>query len=184
MTSSVEVRRSARRRRTVSAYRDGDTVVVLIPARFSRAEEQRWVAEMVSTLERREERRRPSDEALAARAAELSAAYLGGLAKPASVTWVPAMATRWGSCTPSDRTIRLSRTLETMPRWVVDYVLLHELAHLLQPGHGPEFWALVRAYPKTERALGYLAGYADAAQHDIPVDAPDVEDDGDLDATA
>ena len=43
----VEVRRSARRRRMVSAYREGDTVVVLLPARMSKGEEEHWVAEML-----------------------------------------------------------------------------------------------------------------------------------------
>ena len=41
----VEVRRSKRRRRTVSAYRDGDRIVVLIPASFSKADEAEWVGD-------------------------------------------------------------------------------------------------------------------------------------------
>jgi predicted metal-dependent hydrolase len=71
-------------------------------------------------------------------------------------------ASRWGSCTPADGTIRLSSRLQGMPPWVVDYVLLHELAHLLEPGHGARFWTLLRAYPRTERARGYLEGFAAA----------------------
>jgi predicted metal-dependent hydrolase len=51
-----------------------------------------------------------------------------------------------------------------MPGYVVDYVLLHELAHLLVPDHGPDFWALLEAYPRTERARGYLEGVASAAR--------------------
>ena len=39
-----------------------------------------------------------------------------------------------------------------MPSWVVDYVLVHELAHLLASGHGPQFQALVARYPHAERA--------------------------------
>ena len=46
----VEVRRSRRRRRTVSAYRDGDRIVVLIPASLSRKEEKDWVRTMVARL--------------------------------------------------------------------------------------------------------------------------------------
>ena len=80
-TPEVEVRRSKRRRRTVSAYRDGDKVVVLIPATMSRKQEAEWVTTMVARLERSEKRKRPSDEQLARRARELSDAYLGGLAK-------------------------------------------------------------------------------------------------------
>jgi predicted metal-dependent hydrolase len=167
----VEVRRSARRRRTVSAYRDGDRTVVLIPARMSRAEERRWVEAMVARLERQESRLRPSDEALLARAELLSARYLDGLAEPASVRWVPNQRHRWGSCTPSDRTIRLSTRLRGMPEYVVDYVLLHELAHLLVPGHGADFWNLLRRYPKTDRARGYLDGVAATVHLDLSDEA-------------
>src|SRR5437763_16608364 len=98
----VEVRRSKRRRQTVSAYRDGDKIVVLLPARMSRAEEKRWVADMLSRLQRSETRRRSpardSDEALSARCHELSGKYLDGKALPRSIRWVPPMRTRWASC--------------------------------------------------------------------------------------
>jgi predicted metal-dependent hydrolase len=166
-TPAVEVRRSARRRRTVSAYRDGDVTVVLIPARFSKAEERRWVAEMIARLQAREARRqrgpRRSDEALLTRARQLSTTVLEGAARPTSVRWVTNMASRWGSCTPSDGTIRVSERLRDMPGWVLDYVLVHELAHLLVPGHGADFWELVGRYPRSERARGYLEGVAAAA---------------------
>jgi predicted metal-dependent hydrolase len=167
---AVEVRRSARRRRTVSAYRDGDLTVVLIPARFSKAEERRWVAEMIARLQARDARRqrgpRRSDEALLARARQLSVGVLEGAARPTSVRWVTNMASRWGSCTPSDGTIRVSARLRDMPSWVLDYVLVHELAHLLVPGHGTDFWELVGRYPRSERARGYLEGVAAAAHLD------------------
>lgn len=163
MPPNVEVRRSARRRRTVSAYRDGDKTVVLLPSRLSKAEEEQWVATILERLAERERRRRPSDTALLARAQELSRRYLDGRAMPVSVRWVGNQRTRWGSCTPDDGTIRLSDRLRGMPAWVVDYVLVHELAHLLVPGHGPQFWELVANYPKAERARGYLEGFAAAA---------------------
>jgi hypothetical protein len=158
----VEVVRSARRRRTVSARRDGDRVVIQVPARLSRAEEERWVALMLQRLERREQRK-PSDAELMQRALELSRRHLAGRARPVSVRWVDNMAARWGSCTPADGTIRLSRRLEGMPRFVVDYVLVHELAHLLVTGHNAAFWRLVAGYPMTERARGYLEGVAATA---------------------
>jgi len=161
----VDVRRSARRTRTVSAYRDGDTVVVMIPARFTARQEQDWVAKMVARVTSapaRNGRTPRGDDALMRRASELSARYLAGRACPASVRWVPPMRTRWASCTPSQGTIRMSRRLQDLPEWVQDYVLVHELAHLLEAGHGPRFWALVGAYPKTERARGYLEGVSAA----------------------
>ncbi|MFJ4187616.1 M48 family metallopeptidase [Kitasatospora sp. NPDC089509] len=162
--SRVEVRRSARRSRTVSAYREGDRTVVLIPARLSHAEEQRWVAQMLEKLAAQERRRVLGDDALMARARDLSAAYLDGRAQPVQVRWVTNQNSRWGSCTPSEGTIRLSHRLQGMPEYVLDYVLLHELAHLLVPDHGPAFWALLAAYPRTERARGYLEGVVSAAR--------------------
>jgi len=165
--SQVEVRRSPRRRRTVSAYRDGDTVVVLLPARMTKADEQHWVAEMLRRLERSETRRRSagraSDAELLARAHQLSARYLDGRCQPSSVRWVPPMRTRWGSATPAEGSIRISERLRDTPAWVIDYVLVHELAHLVEPGHTPAFWELVGRYPRTERAIGFLHGLSAAA---------------------
>ncbi|MDT0443213.1 MULTISPECIES: M48 family metallopeptidase [unclassified Streptomyces] len=154
----VEVRRSARRRRTVSAYREGDRTIVLIPARMTADEERRWVSVMLDKLAAQEERRLIGDDALAHRAAELSERYLQGRARPDSVRWVTNQNARWGSCTPALGSIRLSHRLQGMPEYVIDYVLLHELAHLLVPGHGPRFWALLDGYPRTERARGFLEG--------------------------
>lgn len=160
---AVDVRRSARRRRTVSAYRDGERTVVLIPARMTRAEEREWVGVMLERLARQDARLRPTDAELLARARELSRRWLSGRARPRSVRWVTNQGGRWGSCTPDDGSIRLSTRLQGMPPWVVDYVLVHELAHLLVPGHGPVFWAEVERFPRTERARGYLEGVSATA---------------------
>lgn len=174
---AVEVRRSPRRRRTVSAYRDGDRTVVLIPARFSKAEERQWVAEMLDRLAARDLRKvrgpRRSDAALLSRAKQLSAMVLGGHPRPTSVRWVSNMTMRWGSCTPADGSVRVSTRLREMPTWVLDYVLVHELAHLLVPGHGADFWQLVNRYPRAERARGFLEGVAAAAHLQLADDLPD-----------
>jgi predicted metal-dependent hydrolase len=173
-TEDVEVRRSPRRRRTVSARRENGRVVVLIPASMSRAEERVWVARMLDKLKSGERRRRPSDTDLLARATDLSQRYLGGHARPRSIRWVTNQRSRWGSCTPADASIRLSDRLQDMPGYVIDYVILHELAHLLVAGHNRDFWTLLRSYPKLERARGFLDGVALAKGFDI-------SDDGDVD---
>jgi predicted metal-dependent hydrolase len=179
-TSAVEVRRSARRRRTVSAYRDGDRTVVLIPARMSAAEEQRWVAVMLEKLAAQESRRMPGDDELAARAERLSEQYLNGRAAPDTVRWVTNQNSRWGSCTPSEGSIRLSHRLQGMPEYVIDYVLLHELAHLLVPGHGRAFWKLLESYPRTERARGFLEGVVAADRLPYPSSSRDERDGRDI----
>ncbi|WP_082552872.1 MULTISPECIES: M48 family metallopeptidase [unclassified Phycicoccus] len=184
-STDIEVRRSRRRRRTVSAYRENGRTIVLIPARFTRAEEQQWVATMVDKLDKGDQRRRPSDSQLQKRAADLSQRYLGGLAKPSSIRWVTNQNSRWGSCTPADGTIRISARVKGMPAYVLDYVILHELAHLLAPGHGPDFWRLLKAYPRTERARGYLEGVAATAGLDLSEDDEVVDGvDGDAEQAA
>ena len=164
----VEVRRSKRRRRTVSAYRDGDRIVVLLPASLSRREEAEWVEAMVARVQRSESRAPQTDADLMTRALALNDRYLGGLAPPSSVRWVVNQKQRWGSCTPGDRTIRLSARLQGMPGWVIDYVIVHELAHLIEPGHDASFWGWVDRYPQSERAKGYLLGWSAAAQVEPP----------------
>lgn len=182
----VVIIRSARRRRQVQAAWVDGRIVVRVPARLSAAETDRHVRDLVGRLVRR---RRPApargDADLEARARRLSQQLFDGVAQPASVRWVSNQNRRWGSCTPSTGQIRLSTRLQPFPDWVVDHVLVHELAHLLEPGHGPAFQALAARYPRAERAEGYLEGVAAAtgqgwALDDAPEGAPPVpSDDGD-----
>ena len=158
----IEIRRSKRRRRTVSAYRDGETVVILMPASTPRSQEQEIVDDMVQRLDRTDPRQKPSDEALLERAQFLASKYLQTTLDPFSIRWVTNQQSRWGSCTPADRSIRISHRLQPMPQFVVDYVVLHELAHLLVPDHSADFKVLMDCYPQAVRAQGYLEGWAAA----------------------
>ena len=153
--------------------------MVLVPARMSTADEQHWVRQMVERVTAREQAAagsgaRTSDAALMARARELADRYLQSGGYPASIRWVGTMRTRWASCTPADGAIRVSDRLREVPSWVLDYVLVHELAHLQVPGHNADFWALVNRFPRTERARGYLDGVSAAAA--LPI-APDLAGD-------
>jgi predicted metal-dependent hydrolase len=147
----VEVFRSAKRRKTVSARQVGDVLQIRIPARMSKAEEARWVGEMVRRFERRAA---SSAVDLEERAALLADRH--DLPTPASIRWVDNQSSRWGSCTPSERSIRISSRISSFPLWVVDFVVVHELAHLVEFGHGPRFKALVARYALAERATGFL----------------------------
>jgi predicted metal-dependent hydrolase len=147
----VEVVRSAKRRKTISARQVGDVLRVSIPASMTRAEEDRWVGEMVRRMERKA---RAGAVDLTERAAVLAARHR--LPVPDSIRWVDNQQSRWGSCTPFDRTVRISTRVAGFPAWVVDYVIVHELAHLVEAGHGRRFWALVNRYPRAERAKGFL----------------------------
>jgi len=147
----VEVVRSRRRRKTIQARRVGNVLRVSIPASLSPAEEQRWVNEM---LRRAERRQRPNSPDLRARATRLADRF--GLKRPVEIRWVDNQESRWGSCTPAEGTIRISSKLAGEPGWVLDYVIVHELAHLHVGGHGRTFWSLVNRYPLAERARGFL----------------------------
>jgi predicted metal-dependent hydrolase len=149
----AEVIRSKRRRRTVQAEQVGDTVRISIPALMTKAEEEHWVGVMVRRFERRVA---AAQQDLTGRAEALAARY--DLPRPASIAWVGNQQRRWGSCTPVDGSIRISDRLARFPTWVLDYVIVHELAHLAEPGHGKAFHALVDRYPKAERARGFLMG--------------------------
>jgi predicted metal-dependent hydrolase len=155
----VEVRRSERRSRTVTAYRDGERTVVLIPDHFDAQAEREWVERMQARLRDKDRRRFPREDELLARAEDLSQRYLDGRARPTSVAWSERQLHRWGSCSPDDGSIRLSVRLRGRPPWVIDYVILHELAHLLEDRHSQRFWDLLDRYPRTERARGYLEGF-------------------------
>src|SRR5215207_3367251 len=151
MTFGVEVVRSTRRTRTVSAQLIGSVLRVSVPAWMSATEERKWVDEMTLRYQRRHD---ASLVDLDQRAALLARRH--GLPGPSSIRWVTTMRSRWGSCTPSTGVIRISDRLAGFPSWVRDYVIVHELAHLAHTGHTPAFWRLVDRYPLAERARGYL----------------------------
>lgn len=166
----VEIRRSRRRTKSVSAHRAEGRVVLQVPALLDRAEELRWARELVGKLHRRERRERGpmSDAALHARARELLRDHIWPHARerrePTSVVWVSNQQRRWGSCTVGTGAIRLSDRLRAFPGWVVDGVLVHELAHLYHADHSAAFWDLAGHYPRFERARGFLEGFSAATR--------------------
>lgn len=161
-----ELRVSARRKRTAHASYEGDRIVVTVPAAVPPNERDDLAARLATRLaSRTAARRRATDAELAARAAQLSQRYFDGEAVPESICWVDNQRQRWGSCTPGARTIRINSALRDVPPWVLDSVIVHELAHLLAPNHGPRFKALVARYPKTSEASQWLAGYSWGRDH-------------------
>jgi predicted metal-dependent hydrolase len=147
----VQVIRSPKRRKTAQARLVDGRLEVRIPARSSKAEEQR----LVELFERRYRRSISAERIDVAKRAEVLAARYR-LPRPNEVRWVSNQSSRWGSCTPSTGVIRLSDRMAGFPTWVIDAVLVHELAHLTVSDHGPDFRELVARYPLLERAEGYL----------------------------
>lgn len=159
-----EVRDSARRTRTMTAFREGGKLVVVVPEHMTQRQRRSMVPGLVERFLAKEAKARPprADAELTARALELYRAYIAphaaGPEPELGVRWVTNMAQRWGSCTISTGEIRLSDRLQTMPNWVVDYVLLHEVAHLEEREHSARFWDLVNAHAESPRARGFLEG--------------------------
>ncbi len=153
----VEVVRSPRRRKTITAERRGGGVVVRLPAGMTAAEERTWVDRMVTRITERERLSRLNARRDLERAAErLNDRYFSGHLRWRSIRYVANHRDRFASCTPEDATIRISDRIAEMPSWVRDYVVMHELAHLVVPSHAPAFWRLVARYPLSERARGFL----------------------------
>jgi predicted metal-dependent hydrolase len=155
----IRITRSRNRRKTITArlVEDGTVLEVLAPVQATDAELAPIIENLRGRLLRREEKRETADDrALARRAAELNREYFEGKLSWAEIRYVTNQQHRYGSCTPSTGVIRISHRVATLPSWVLDYVLVHELAHLREANHGPRFWKLVNRFPKTERARGYL----------------------------
>ena len=152
----IEIIRSKKRRKTVSAELKQGTLVVRAPARMTEAELVPIIEKLKKRLAKRRRTAPATNEALEKRAQALNYQYFNGRLRWQSIRYVSNQNKRFGSCTPSQGTIRLSDRLVSMPQWVHDYVLMHELAHLEEANHGPRFWKLVNNYPLTERARGYL----------------------------
>ena len=158
-TLDLETRviRSTKRRKTVSARIDGNTLVLQVPARMSEAEVRLWAERMRERLLKRGARKDLNDSRdLDKRAQKLNRLYFDGSLQYESIVYVTNQTTKYGSCSPGSRRIRISHQLAQMPAFVLDYVIVHELAHLLEANHGRRFWRLVHRYPMTERAIGYL----------------------------
>ncbi|MBT3265934.1 M48 family metallopeptidase [Candidatus Poribacteria bacterium] len=153
----VRVTRSARRKKTVAARWDGDVVEILAPAHMPERELQDVIDKLTSRLTKKRARKAGlSDDDLARRAQRLNREYFEGRLRFESIRFVTNQNQRFGSCTPAHGTIRLSERLRRYPEWVLDYVVVHELAHLIHPNHAPDFWEVVNRYPLTERARGFL----------------------------
>lgn len=149
--------RSTRRRRSASAHAREGRIVVQLPAGLPAAEEERLIAGLVTKVTDRARAAEVDDDALLARACALADRYVDGV-RPTSVTWSARMQKRYGSCSYRAGTIRISNRLAGAPDYVLDSVLVHELAHLLVPDHGPAFRQLMARYPHEDRARAFLQG--------------------------
>lgn len=161
----VELIRSRRRTLGLEVTREG-RVIVRAPLRASAASIERFVQEHVEWIQKAQARQRARlaahpepDEAgqavLMRRAREElppKVAYYAqrmGL-QPTGMT-ITSARTRFGSCSPKNR-LCFSWRLMDYPEAAIDYVVVHELAHIAHKNHGPQFWALLERYMPDYRA--------------------------------
>ena len=151
--------RKERRRRSISAFRQGGVIEIHIPAKMSKRQELEMIPEMIAMVLRREGRSRKTDLQLLEIGMELLAKYLPDFdVAPASINWRN-MSERWGSCTTVDRTIRISDRLIGAPNYVLNYIIFHELIHLRIPGHDQDFYNYLSRYTDAVKAEAFLEGF-------------------------
>jgi predicted metal-dependent hydrolase len=153
----VKVIRSPDRKKTIQAKMVGETLVIYLPTGLHREEEGKLIERMKQKIEKKMQKTQANnDDYLKRRFDEFNKMYFGGKLNVNSIEYVSNQ--RWvrGSCTPSKGTIRISHKLLEMPKWVLDYVIMHEMSHLLHPNHSKAFWNKVGEYKFTERARGFL----------------------------
>jgi len=153
---NVEIIRSKRRKNTIQAKFVGEKLYIYLPSRMTESEEKKWIDKMIKWSKRHKKRKELNGNTeLLKRAQQLNKMYFDG-SLDFSIKFVTNQNTRFGSCTSATRSIRISDRLAKMPRWVQDYVIIHELAHILHPNHTKRFWEKVNQYKYAERAKGYL----------------------------
>jgi len=160
----VDVRTSTRRRKTATAFWERDRVVVVLPSRMPLAERGPMVDVLVRRVLAQRPNRHTTDTELFDRAAVLSRRYLHGTL-PRSIRWVTNQQRRWGSCSAHSGEIRVSERLRVVPLWVLDAVLVHELAHLEETSHSPHFHQLAGRYPRMAEADAFLEGFGLGLEH-------------------
>ena len=151
----IRIIRSKKRRKTVQARERGGALEVLAPAHMSDRELEPIIRDLKERLNRRKIQSSLDNQALEDRANRLNRQYFGNHLRWESIRWVTNQNRRHGSCNTDRGTIRISHRIAEMPRFVQDYVIVHELAHLIEPNHSQRFWDLVYQYPRAERARGY-----------------------------
>jgi hypothetical protein len=155
----VEIRASPRRKKTGTAHWSGSRIVVQIPARLRGRERTIFVDNLVERLLTQRPQNAAGDASLEDRARVLAELYNNGIL-PSSVRWVTNQQARWASCSPASREIRVSNRLRQCPEWVIDAVLVHELAHLQEADHSPLFYEIAERHPRQAESELFLEGYA------------------------
>ncbi len=155
--SEIKITRSPKRKRTISAQLNKGVLSVKAPAGISDEDLEKTILKLKKRIINRELKRElNSKKDLKETAERLNRKYFGGRLKIDSIEYSTNQNKRFGCCNLKTGKILLSHRLADMPDWVRDYVIVHELAHLIIPNHSRAFQELVAKYSRKERAIGYL----------------------------
>jgi len=159
LTLPVEVKiiRSRRRFRTVSASLTKDILLVQAPQILS-AERLNKIIDKFKIKFENKLLKTDLDKTrdLVGCANRINMKYFDNKLKLDLIEYATDQNSKFGCCNWRTARIRISHKISLMPGWVRDYVVLHEMAHLVEPNHGKAFWDIVSRYRLTERARGYL----------------------------
>lgn len=148
-----------KRVKNINAQLRGDVLHVSAPVDMSQAMLDQVVPTLARRLLRRVHAVQVNSEENALTLARQVAAHFPVRPEVAQVQFVTTQEARWGSYSARTRTIRLHAALRRMPRWVLEAVVAHELAHVTHMDHSPAFWELLRRVcPETDRANAFLHG--------------------------
>lgn len=155
--NAIKILRSKKRRRTVSARLVKDILIVRAPESIPGSRLQKVIAELKARIERKQLKEDLNKrEGLAQRAKEFNSRYFENKLNISRIEYVTDQHSKLGCCNYRTGHIRISHRISAMPQWVRDYVIIHELAHLVVPDHSRAFWDIVNRYRLAERARGYL----------------------------
>lgn len=153
----INIIRSHRRKKTIQAKMVEGNLVVYLPAGMHPDEEKKHIESIKAKVEKKDLRKHINgDDYLRKRFGELNRTHFQGKLEINSIEFVTNQEKRRGSCTPGLGTIRISHRIADMPKWVLDYLIMHEMTHLVHPDHSRRFWDKVNEYRYTERARGFL----------------------------
>ncbi len=153
----VKVVRSPDRKKTIQAKMVKDTLFIYLPTGLHRDEERKLIERMKQKIEKKMLTISANkDNYLKKRFDDFNGMYFGGKLVVNSLEFVTNQEKVRGSCTPAKGTIRISHRLLDMPKWVLDYVIMHEMTHLVHPDHSSAFWEKVARFKYAERARGFL----------------------------
>ncbi len=135
-----------------------DTMHINAPVGMPQEKLQKIIDQFKTRFEKRKLKQElnKTTKTLQETAQQLNRQYFSGSLEIKSIEYSVNQDRIFGICNHRTKNIKISYRLKEMPDWVRNYVIMHELAHLVEPNHGENFWNLVYQYKLTERAKGYL----------------------------